>query len=212
MAVRATTTVITAASTYDLVTLAIVKDELGIAGNGSDARLQRYIASVSAAIAQACNRVFPAETVADRFEIERARLQFGGENALMGTRWPLGAITSVIEDGTTLVQNTDYRIEDKSGLFYRLSSTSGLSTTWCTSPVVATYVGGYATIPVDVQDAAIKMIRSRWFAKDRDPLARSVAIPGVMDVAYWIPTGNEAGNMSPDVVDVLDNYRVPNFG
>jgi len=210
MGVRVTTTIVTPASTYDLVTLAIAKEELGVTGSDRDAQIRRYIASSSAAVAQYCSRVFPVETVADTFEIERARLQFGGEASLQASRWPIGTITSLVEAGTALIRDVDYKVDETSGLFYRLAI-SGLSTTWSSSPIVLTYVGGYASIPADIQDAAVRMIRSRWFAKDRDPLARSESIPGVRDVTFWVPTGDEAGNMPPDVVDVLDNYRVPQF-
>jgi hypothetical protein len=42
-------------------------------------------------------------------------------------------------------------------------------------------------------------------------MARQVNIPGVMDVAYWVPTGADAGNMPPDVIDLLSNFASPNI-
>lgn len=211
MAVRVTTVVSAAASTYDLVTLAIVKDELNVTGTGDDAKLRRYIASASLAISSYCNRVFAQETVVDTFDLARARLQYFGEASLQATRWPVISVSSVIQADTTLEAGTDFRVDSDAALLYRLNA-SGLDTSWLSSPVVVTYDGGFATIPADLQDAAIRLVRGRWFAKDRDPLARSVSIPGVQDIQYWVPTGSDAGNMPSDVVDLIDGYRVPLVG
>lgn len=30
-----------------------------------------------------------------------------------------------------------------------------------------------------------------------------------MDSRWWIATGNEAGNVPPDVADLIDSYHVP---
>lgn len=213
MAVRVTTTIAEAASSYDLVTLAIVKEELGVTVTTSDAQIRRIIASSSRTIALHCDRVFNLETVVDTFEIVRARLQFSGEASLQLTRWPLNEDTTVTvtEAATVLEADVDYRVDVQPGLLYRLDS-SGNSISWCASPVVVSYGGGYETIPADLQDAAIRLVRARWFAKDRDPLVRQESIPQVRDVSYWVPTGSEAGNIPPDVADLLAPYRVPNIG
>jgi hypothetical protein len=209
VSVHAITTVTAAASTQDLVTLAIVKDELGVGPSVStyDAQIGRYISAASAAAANYCNRVFPLETLSEVFNIMRARLQFGGEKILQTSRYPIGSIASVTEDGTALVANTDYQVDKTTGQLFRLDAGTGLISMWNQSPVTVVYDAGYATIPLDVQDAVTRMVKARWFAKGRDPYTRSENIPGVRDVSYWVPTGDEAGNMSPDVADILDNYR-----
>lgn len=216
MAVRVTTTIITPATggalAYDLVTLAIAKEELGVTGSASDTQIQRYVSAASTIFANFCNRIFNKETVADTFDIGRARLQYYGEAALQTTRFPIiGSIASLTQAGTALVVGTDYRFDRDAGLLYRLDG-SGLDTSWCGSPVVITYDGGYTAIPLDIQDAITRMVRARWFAKDRDPLAKSEDVPGVRSVTWWVPTGEEAGSMPPDVVDIAENYRVPVVG
>jgi hypothetical protein len=208
MSVRVTSTVVTAASSYDLVDLATVKDELGITNGLSDAKLKRYITAASAAIANHCNRVFARETVSDRFDIRVPRLQWAGERVLQLNRFPAIAIASVLENSTALVQDTDFRVEMQSGALVRTNS-DGSTISWTQTPIIIQYDGGYPTIPADLADAAVRLVRTRWFAKDRDPMARQVNIPGVMDVAYWVPTGADAGNMPLDVVDILSNYAVP---
>jgi hypothetical protein len=211
MAVRVTTAIVDEASSYNLVTVAIAKDELGISGAASDAKLTRYIAAASMAASNYCNRVFPLETVTDTFDIGRARLQYHGEASLQATRWPVVDVTSVLENDVELVRDTDYRLDEASGLFYRITS-GGLDRSWISTPVVITYNGGFDPIPADLQDAVLKMVNARWAARGRDPFAKSESIPGVRDVTFWIPTGSEAGNMTPDVLDVLESYRVPLVG
>lgn len=210
MAVRRTT-VISAAGSPLLVMLTIVKEELGISSGDAthDTQLNRYIAAASAVAAQYCNRAFQQQTVIDTFDIGIARFQAQGEQSLQFSAWPTISVASLTENAIALVKDTDYRIDADTGIAYRLSTTSGHDTSWRTTPVVATYDGNYAAIPLDVQDAITRLVRGRWYAKGRDPLARSESIPGVRDVAFWVPTGSDAGNLPPDVVDLLDNYRVP---
>jgi len=208
MPVDVISTVMVAANSYDLTDLTTVKTELSITGSTYDAQLGRYITVASLAAEQYCNRVFVVETVQDRFDITFPRLRFGGEEKLQTSRWPVTSMTSLTENGTTLVKDTDYKVDTSNGLLIRLDS-NGDPTTWGQSPVIATYSAGFASIPADLEDAVIRMIRARWFAKDRDPFTRQENIPGVRDIAYWVPTGADAGNMTPDVEDILDNYRPP---
>ncbi len=208
MPVEVISTVTVEAGSYDLTDLATVKTELGITASTYDTQLDRYITVASLAAGQYCNRVFVVETVQDRFDITFARLRFGGEPHLQASRWPIVTMSSLTESGTALVKDTDYKVDVVTGKFIRLD-TNGDPTTWGQSPVLATYSAGFATIPADLEDAVIRMIRGRWFAKDRDPYTRQESIPGVRDISYWVPTGPDAGNMTPDVADILENYRQP---
>lgn len=208
MPFEVSSTVTAAASSYDLTSLSTVKTELNISGSTYDSQLTRYLHVASTAAAQYCNRVLVKETIRDRFDIDFPRLRFGGEKTLQTSRWPVASISSLTENGTTLTRDTDYLCDLPTGVLTRLD-TNGDPTTWGQSPVIIAYDGGYATIPSDLEDAVIRMIRARWFAKDRDPYARSEDIPGVRSVQYWVPTGDDAGNMTGDVTDILDNYRQP---
>jgi hypothetical protein len=80
---------------------------------------------------------------------------------------------------------------------------------WSPLPLTVVYSAGYATTPADVEDAVIRMVVKRYQAKGRDPSLKSENLPGVRDVTYWIATGTESGNMTPDITDILDGYRVP---
>lgn len=205
------TTVTTAASSYDLTTLAIVKDELNVTTNASNAKLRRYLTSASAAIAQFCNRVFQSETITDEFWGNRdrsPRLISGGVENLQLSRWPIVSVTSVTENAVVLVDGTDFRIDKVKGQLIRLD-VNGNPRVWPTNPIVVVYIGGYVTIPSDIVDATIRLVKQRWLSKDRDPLVRQRNIPGVLEESFWIPTGTDSGNMPPDVVDILLNYRPP---
>jgi hypothetical protein len=213
MAVQIITTVTTAAASYDLVDLPTVKDDLGITVGTSDATLKRYISAASAAASNYCNRVFQQETLSEVFNLTWARLQWGGAPLLQTTRWPVMSVTSVMEslglNAVSLIAGTDYTIDKTTGQLLRLDPVTGLVTRWTISPVTIVYSAGFSPIPLDVQDAVSRMVRTRWFAKMRDPLIRQQTIPGVLEQQFWVPTGTEAGNVTPDVADLLTNYRLP---
>ena len=207
-------TVTTAASSYDLTTLAIVKDELSITNTDSDATLQRYLTNASAAAAQYCNRVFPVEAIKDLFWAQRDRFPRiipGGMPALKLSRYPITTVDAVIEFGVTLVEDTDFKTDAANGELIRLD-VNGYPRLWPIYPIEVDYHAGYSTIPSDVQDAVVRMVKSRWLARGRDPNLKARTIPGVIEQQWWIASGTEQGNMTPDVTDLLDNYRTPVIG
>jgi hypothetical protein len=201
-------TVTTEATTYDLTELSDVKDELSLKDGNSDATLKRYISSASLAAMQYCNRTFAVETLSEQFFADPPnRMVRGGVKVLQLARWPLIAGSVVVtEDGVLLVENTDYLVDKTNGQLTHLD-VSGLSVLWHPLPLTVAYQAGYATTPVDVEDAIIKMVTRRFSAKGRDPNLKQQSIPGVIEQQWWIATGTESGNMSPDITDVLDNYR-----
>lgn len=205
------TTVVEAAKSYDLIDLQTIKDELGIAANADNAILSRYVSWASAAWSQATNRVFQAETIKD--EIFAARdmypYQFvGGIQLLQLSRFPLISVASVTEDDCVLAADTDYKVADDRGALIRIDG-GGYPRRWHAKKIVTEFDAGFAKIPGDIADAVTRMVKARWNSRGRDPYLMSENIPGVRDARWWIATGNEAGNMPPDVQDILDNYRVP---
>jgi hypothetical protein len=204
-------TVLEAAASKDLTDLATVKDELNISGTEADAKLTRYIQEASAAAQQFCNRVFAVESIRDQFWPMRDAIPSplpGGEMPLQLTTWPLVSVESVVENGTALVEDVDYKIDADMGQLIRLDA-NGYPRRWPTFAIVVEYDAGYATIPPDVRGKIVRMVTARYFAGGRDPSLRSENIPGVRDASWWVATGTDAGNLPPDVLDVLNNYRVP---
>ncbi|MGJ5163166.1 hypothetical protein [Bradyrhizobium sp. HKCCYLR1051] len=211
---RIVTTVVTPAGSTDLTTLADVKDELSIdSGDTSkDVTLTRYLKGASRAALQYVNRrALVQETIKDEIwpDIDpHPRVLSGAFDVLQLSTWPVLSIDSVTEDGTALVRDTDYLLDSAAGRLFRLDG-SGNTTTWSARPKVVQYDAGFDAVPDEVADAVIRMVTSRWAAKGRDKSLRSEDIPGVVSRQWWIATGGEAGNMPPDITDLLDNYRVP---
>lgn len=77
--------------------------------------------------------------------------------------------------------------------------------------VTWSYVRAYErTLPYDIEDAVGRLVFSRYLARRRDPFIKSETTEGVGSVSYIVgdPTG-EGANFPPDVMDLLNNYRVP---
>jgi len=204
-------TVVTPPADPTLTTLAKVKAELSITGSAQDALLTSYIGSASAAIEQFCNRTFGVATIKDEAWPDREVYSFqlpGSLSSIQLSSWPVVAMTSLTENGDALVESTDYRVDKLTGTLYRLDGL-GYVKPWLAWPIVGIYSAGFATIPADVDDAAVRMVKARYLAKGRDPFMKQENIPGVREVTYWVATGKDAGNMPPDVADILENYRQP---
>jgi hypothetical protein len=199
-------TVTSAASSYDLTTLANVKAELSITDGASDTVLRRYITSASKAAAHYCNRVFAVETVSEQFLPGHRYHVWGQHHArLQLARFPLITVTSVTEDEDLLTVIPTISSIASNGQLTRMNS--GLPSRWLELGITVVYSSGYATTPADLEDAVIRMVTQRYSAKGRDASLRQENIPGVREATYWIATGEEAGNMTPDVADILDHYR-----
>ena len=213
MSQRSQLSVITPASSYDLISLSDVKSDWGITSTADDAFLSRTITRASAAAAQFCNRVFPAEMVVETIFVERdvqPFLNYGGVDPLVLKRYPIGTIASIVEGVGTAVTvldpASDFTVDQEKGWIIRLDST-GNPKNWKATQFVVTYTGGYTSIPYDIQDAISRMVWTRYAERSRDPFIQRQRIYGVEEVEYI--KQSEEGNLSSDVSDILDNYRVP---
>jgi hypothetical protein len=208
---QVSTTVLQPAKSYDLTTIDAVKDELNEKTSANNDVLKRYISSASAAASQYCNRVFAAEAVSDQFlpVQDPSFVIFSGRAMpLQLSRWPIVSVTSVMENGTALNAATDYMVDPIVGSITRLG-VNGNPISWSYCAVTVSYVGGYIKIPLDVDDAIVRMVTRRFVARGRDPNLKQRNVPGILEESYWVSTGTETGNMSNDIADILDNYRVP---
>lgn len=208
MPLRAEITTVAPATSYDLADLDTVKDELELTDTKHDEFLARQIHWASRHAANYCNRRFVPETVTDRFWPARGA---PGIEPLQLSHFPVTSITSVTEDGVALVQDTDFVADLANGELTRFDL-EPYPTWWPAEPIVVIYPEGFGTIPEDVVDAVMRLVKMRYFARLRDPMLRSVSIAGVRDVAYWVATGTDAGSVPPDVADLLNSYRVPVIG
>lgn len=209
------TTTITPAATIDLTDIQTVKRELDIADNSSDDLLSRWISSTSSAVQQYCNRIFAVQTLLDKIYRDCGaglHIVSPRERPLQLSGFPIASSPTVIEDSVTLVENIDFLVNYDAGQLFRLDSNLSLRR-WASLPVTVQYQAGYATIPADVVDAAVLMVKHRWFTRKRDPYLRQESIPGVIEQQWWIAQGpGSNGSMPPDVEDMLEKYRVPVVG
>jgi hypothetical protein len=93
-----TTQVLVPASSYDLTTLATVKDELNLTVPDNDLTIGRWITAASFDIRAYCGRTFQLETVQDTFYPDRdpqPQVLWGGVKPLQLTRWPLVNVPNI---------------------------------------------------------------------------------------------------------------------
>jgi hypothetical protein len=126
---------------------------------------------------------------------------------------PLPPYVLAVENNRALAEGNDFLVKPGDGELVRLDS-NGWPKHW---PALATqiiFAAGYAFDDpdfADAQDAVIRMVKARYFARTRDPMLRSQNIPGAWEAQYWFASGPGApvGNMTPDVAALLGKYRVP---
>lgn len=200
------------AASRDLVSLETIKEELDLSGTDAnrDARLTRYIKEQSRAAENYCNRVFAVETIEDTFFPRRDPplvVALEGLDPLQLAKYPLVAISTLTENGADLTSGTDYLVDLVNAQVTRLDM-NGYPRRWDALPIVVTYTAGYSAVPDDVSAAVIRMVAQRYFANIRDPWVKSEVVEGIGRTDYIVPSG-DTGNMTADVADLLDNYRVP---
>jgi len=219
----------------DLTILATVKDDWMIKGGKDDSFLSRAISRCSVAAQQFCNRSFGIATYQDAFRLEQGyrtgRIVNGARSPIKLSAWPLVSVVSVTvtppnSAPTILTAGTDYEVDQVTGFIYRLDSL-GQPRDWNPVQTVIIYQAGYIlpgqnpvdfpgaqTLPVDIEDAVGRMVFSRYSERQRDPFIKSEEVAGISRVDYIVgnPNQGDGGNMSPDVADILNNYRQPVTG
>lgn len=202
-----TSVVTVPADSYLFVTVDAVKSDLSISGGDADDWLESATARSSALISQAIGRTIHSETVVDTFSVHPGDHRRTCE-ALPLSRHPVSSVASVVRDGLTLVDGTDYRIDRHSGLLYL--ATPIVASGWSTVPVVvASYTGGYTTVPGDLEAVALRLVRTWWHSRDRDETVRSTSVDGIGAHTYVDPD-----KLQVDVYALpeLDRYRDVGIG
>lgn len=214
------TTIVSPAAVRDLAKLSDVQDDWGIADQSVAPFLSRAITRCSRAAEEFCDRVFALETVQDMVFLPHD----AWPHALVATvaplqlsRWPVVAVTSVVVDGIALTEGVDFIVDQGAGQLRRRDA-DGCARAWTGAVVTVIYSAGYVLpgqdevagaqdLPPDIQDAVSRMVYTRYAERQRDPLVKSEYVDGVGRTEYLEPSSD--GNLSPDVEDILDNYRVP---
>jgi hypothetical protein len=209
---RSIVKVTTPATNELLTTVARVQADLGITGN--DAAITTAIEEASSRIEAELGYHLALETVTETFR--------GGVNgyseavtALVLERAPVVDIDEITIDARVLVDG-EWMLDEVSGLLYWIDGT-GLSTPWrFATSVAVSYSGGWVmpgdedrTLPPALEAAAVAYCRSMLASRDRDPMLRSVEIPGVITRDYYSHNraGGESALLPPDVVSMLNPFK-----
>jgi hypothetical protein len=215
------TTVTTQASTSDLTTLLNVLGDLDINDATAATRLylRRLISQCSADFATFCNRTFGLQT----YTVTISQDGRPGSGIFWNTREsihlraPLVSVTSVTEDGTVLVLNTDYVLDIENATIWRID-TDGNPRGWSREKIVIVYKAGWllpgmvdaaaVALPADIEGKALRFIKVCYLERGRDTFVKSENVAGVGSLTYG--STPPEGNMPSDIIDFLEqNYRVP---
>lgn len=204
---RSSLTVLTAARSHDLTTVATLKDELGIkpSDKTKDARLKRAIYTATSQINAACGRPFGLETVRERFLLDDCdRVDF-----LVLTRTPvIGDITSVTIGTAAALTSDKFDLFDADQGLLRRAPNGGC---WA-GDIAVVYAGGYTLldgIPDRIERACLMLAAECYNTMGRDLTIQSVNIPDVEQVTYAqnVDTGTAA--LPPLVRELLaQNLKV----
>lgn len=94
----------------------------------------------------------------DLVEGDVVTLDGNGRESLLLPVWPTAAVASVVLDGVTLVEGTDYAWSD-AGLLRRLGCQFWPDRLRC---LVVTYSHGWTVVPEDIQEAVIDQARTMF--------------------------------------------------
>lgn len=190
-------TVTTAATKFNLIDVATARDALGITDNAQDAAVTAYINRASDVLARQCKRVFALETVSEQFRLD----QMNGELVL--ARYPVGGITSIIENSNTLTTD-DYEVNKDAGIITRLHGDRPCY--WSTWKITVVYSAGYdlpAGAPPALQQAAVQLVKAYYIGADRDPMVSSETADNISTASYI----SGAEHLPPDVRGLIQQFR-----
>lgn len=122
--------------------------------------------------------------------------------------WPLAP--TPLAEGVDFLSDYDPGPDSKSkGWLTRLFPMDESPRRWSSLPILVQYQAGYPEIPDDLQDAALQLVKDRWFARTRDPKLRQENVAGVYEASWWFDGGpGSSGPFAPSIEALIDPYRV----
>jgi hypothetical protein len=195
MTLRSSVTVLEAADSYDLTTLAAVKAYFAIpivTDDPNDVRLQTLITLQSKVIADYCDRVFAHEKVSETIYTGEIAAPAGISTSevlasVPLSRWPVTQIDSITRDTTVLVEADDYRLDADSGVLRGVLIGDALE---------VVYEAGYDLpegAPGPLSLAVIDMVRQSYFYGSRDPMIQMMSDNTAGSVRFFPPPGISSG-------------------
>ncbi len=185
----------------DLTTLTNVKLWLTITDTAADAILTRLVSAASAFLTNWLNRQVIQATYTNE------KYSGNGKTMLHLKNWPIQSVSSLIVNGVAVPASPDglsngYVFDDK--FIYLLGANvnsfpSGVFGKGIMN-VSVTYVAGYATVPLDIEQACIELVALKFKERTRVGI-QSQQVPGQASFTY---TPRDLGK---DTKAMLQNYR-----
>lgn len=175
----------------DLTSLANVKQWLGVSAATDDTLLTRMVSGVSAWIQEWIGR-----TIASTVYTET--LNGNGKNVLFLLNYPVTAVASVLVDNVAIparpaIGQAGYSF-DKDAIYL-----DGYAFSPGRQNVVIQYTAGFASVPADLEQAAIELCALRY--KDKDRIGVSSKSIGPEHVTFFMK------DFPDDVQNVLWSYK-----
>jgi hypothetical protein len=193
------TTITDPAADTDLVALDVLKADLGVIGSASDELLERLISRASSVVQDYIGHALAVEIIEDRFDADAHRAVEHPAGLILSRR-PIVEIHSITDNGTALVEGTDFRVNAATGQVARIGTASRFTT-----PVVVSYSAGHPSIPPAVEDVVVGLVRSAYSTHGRDPALRSEEVAGIGSQTFFAAPATTA--LTAEAIDVLSRYR-----
>jgi len=116
-----------------------------------------------------------------------------GSVLILPWRPPVATVDSVVEDGTTLALNTDFRLVG-GGMLERMTDDAPVS--WSPGKIVVSWTAGWSLptgVPAELEGQVIEQVKMKYLATDRDPALRSENTPDVWSGSYAVAGGDSIG-------------------
>jgi hypothetical protein len=206
-----------AADSLALLTEAELREAAGVSDDSQDTALAAMGLRVAAVITSECNvavgrgsePTLLQETLTETFRLVST-------DALRLSRRFEVDVDTLTEDDVVLVEDTDFLVDQETGLITRLCSDWPVR--WCAEKIVVVYDAGFSEVPDDLANAAMDLVKIRYLEQTRNPLVKSLRedIPGVAEreTDYWVGAmpGQSNGAIPVQVSGQLKRFRNGAFG
>jgi hypothetical protein len=188
-----------------LISLAILKDELGITDSSQDAKLQRYIDAISLKIEKITGTIASTEYTEKYLGTNTTKLVLKNR--------PIISVESLKVDD---VEIDDYEIEKENGIIHRdglfrktsyenvINNSPKGSSNQALLNIEIEYTSGYATVPADIQDIALQETIRRYRGTFEKGEVKSWSLAGASE-SYAGKTIDENSGLLKENAEYLKN-------
>ena len=161
--------------------------------------IESIIDAVSGECVRFCNLARAVAGPVPTFGMEVVRATWLGAGMDRGSililpwRVPVTAMGSVVEDGTSLTSNTDFRLVG-GGMLERMADDAPVC--WSPGKIVVSWTAGWSLptdVPAELEGQIIEQVKMKYLATDRDPALRSENTPDVWSGSYAVAGGDSIG-------------------